>query len=89
MFSPSFYRSGTYIARLAKYGKLRGINRSFQGSASLLSIEVNSIVNVLGCLHLFFASLGKFLLFTLSLQKLDQDAILITNYVRGPNSSVE
>jgi len=40
MFSPSFYRSGSYIARLAKYGNLRGINRSFQGSSSLLSIEI-------------------------------------------------
>jgi len=40
MFSPSFYRSGSYIARLAKYGKLRGINRSFHASASVLSIEV-------------------------------------------------
>ena len=40
MFSPSFYRSGSYIAKLAKYGKLRGINRGFKQSASVLSIEV-------------------------------------------------
>ena len=53
MFSPSFYRSGSYIARLAKYGKLRGINRSFQGSASLLSIEVIKIAAMLGCLNFF------------------------------------
>ena len=44
MFSTSFYRSGGKIAKLAKYGKLRGINRGFRGSAAVLSIEVNKVM---------------------------------------------